>query len=169
MTIGRAEAVAKDVLAPKAVGNVLKALTSDKPLPFSIETDAPNKGNRKMFPLAVQYLSPECGVTNKMLDFMENADESAAGIVALIKQSLENLAWHLFNWQHLVPTIQICLHQLEEETKRSAARKLPCPHCAQHNEACSWSAHCGCGKCCAEDLWLLFHICQTKRIPQRIL
>ena len=39
--------------------------------------------------LAVQYFSPECGVTNKMLDFMENADESAAGIVALIEQSLE--------------------------------------------------------------------------------
>ena len=84
-----AESVVKDVLAPKAVADVLKALTSDKPLPFSIQTDASNKGNRKMFPLAVQYFSPECGVTNKMLDFIENADESAAGIVALIEQSLD--------------------------------------------------------------------------------
>ncbi|KAL2102048.1 hypothetical protein ACEWY4_003809 [Coilia grayii] len=91
MTIGRtkAEAVVKDVLAPKAVGDVLKALTADKPLPFCIQTDASNKGNRKMFPLAVQYFSPESGVTNKMLDFLENADESAAGIVDLIEQSLD--------------------------------------------------------------------------------
>ena len=82
MTIGRtkAEAVVKYVLAPKAVGDVFKALTSGKPLPFSIQTVASNKGNKKMFPLAVQYFSPVCGVTNKMLDFMENADESAAGI-----------------------------------------------------------------------------------------
>lgn len=77
MTLGgtKAEAVLKDVLAPKAVGDVFKALTFDKPLPFSIQTDASNKCNRIMFPLAVQYFSPECGVTNKMLDFMENADE----------------------------------------------------------------------------------------------
>ena len=53
------------------LADVLKALTSDKPLPFSIQTDASNKGNRKMFPLAVQYFSPECGVTNKMLDFIK--------------------------------------------------------------------------------------------------
>ena len=41
MTIGRtkAEAVVQDVLAPKAVDDVLKALTSDKPLPFSIQTE----------------------------------------------------------------------------------------------------------------------------------
>jgi len=97
MTLGRtkAEALVKDVLAPKAVGDVLKALTSDKPLPFSIQTDASNKGNRKMFPLAVQYFSPECGVTNKMLDFIENPDESAAGIVALLEQSLEKFGLSL--------------------------------------------------------------------------
>jgi hypothetical protein len=90
-----AESVVKDVLAPKAVADVLKALTSDKPLPFSIQTDASNKGNRKMFPLAVQYFSPECGVTNKMLDFIENADESAAGIVALTEQSLDKFGLSL--------------------------------------------------------------------------
>ncbi|KAK1874558.1 Pre-mRNA-splicing factor CLF1 [Dissostichus eleginoides] len=90
MTLGRTkqEALVKDVLAPKAVGDVLKILTSP-PLPFSIQTDASNKGNRKMFPLAVQYFTPESGVTNKMLDFIENPDESAAGIVALLEQSLE--------------------------------------------------------------------------------
>lgn len=77
MTLGRtkAEALVKDVLAPKGVSDVLKTLTSETPLPFSIQTDASNQGNRKMFPFAVQFFSPECGVTNKMLDFIENADE----------------------------------------------------------------------------------------------
>lgn len=91
MTLGRtkSEALVKDVLAPKGVSDVLKTLTSEKPLPFSIQTDASNQGNRKMFPFAVQFFSPECGVTNKMLDFIENADESAAGIVDLIEQSLD--------------------------------------------------------------------------------
>lgn len=95
MTLGRtkAEALVKDVLAPKAVGDVLKALTS--PLPFSIQTDASNKGNRKMFPFAVQYFSPEYGVANKMLDFIENSDESAAGIVALLEQSLDKFGLSL--------------------------------------------------------------------------
>ena len=33
-----------------------------------------------MFPLAVQFFTPESGVSNKMLDSVENADESATGI-----------------------------------------------------------------------------------------
>ena len=56
MSCGRtkAEAVVTDVLAPKAVEDVLTKLKGDgKPLQFSLQTDASNKGNRKMFPLAV--------------------------------------------------------------------------------------------------------------------
>lgn len=82
MSLGRtkAEEMTKVVLAPKAVADAVDVITSGKPLPFSIQTDASNKGNRKMFPLAVQYLRPESGLCNKMLDFGENADKSAAGI-----------------------------------------------------------------------------------------
>jgi len=98
MSIGRtkAEAMAKDVLAPKAVADVVDVLTSGKqPLPFSIQTDASNKGNRKMFPLAVQYFRPETGICNKMLDFGENADESAAGIMDYIEHSLDKFGLSL--------------------------------------------------------------------------
>lgn len=64
MSLGRtkAEAMAKDVLAQKAVAHVVDVLTSGKPLPFSINMDASNKGNSKMFPLAVQYFRPESGI-----------------------------------------------------------------------------------------------------------
>ncbi|KAL0153821.1 hypothetical protein M9458_050937 [Cirrhinus mrigala] len=97
MSVGRtkAEAMAKDVLAPKAVADVVDVLKSDKPLPFSIQIDASNKGNRKMFPLAVQYFRPEMGICNKMLDFGENADESAAGIIGFIEQSLDKFGLSL--------------------------------------------------------------------------
>lgn len=81
--------MAKNVLGPKAVADVVDVLTSGKPLPYSIQTDAWNKGNRKMFLLAVQYFRPETGICNKMLDYGENANESAAGIVDFLEQSLD--------------------------------------------------------------------------------
>ena len=88
----KAEAVVTDVLAPKAVEEVLTQLRNDgKPLPFSLQTDASNKGNRKMFPLAVQFFTSEKGIVKKLIDFVENADESAEGIVNSIKSSLDNL------------------------------------------------------------------------------
>jgi len=68
MTIGRtkAEAVVKDVLAPKAVGDVLKALTSDKPLLFSIQTDALNK--------SIEDVSPCCSILHsRMWGHQQNA------------------------------------------------------------------------------------------------
>lgn len=48
-----------------------------------------------MFPFAVQYFTPESGITNKLLDFIENPDESAAGIVALLEQSFDKFALSL--------------------------------------------------------------------------
>ncbi|KAL6461146.1 hypothetical protein MHYP_G00311120 [Metynnis hypsauchen] len=44
-----------------------------------------------MFPLAVQFFTPENGVVSKVIDFVENPDESAEGIVKIIRNSLENL------------------------------------------------------------------------------
>lgn len=48
-----------------------------------------------MFPFAVQYFTPGSGVTNKMLNFIENPDEPAAGIVALLEQSLHKFGLSL--------------------------------------------------------------------------
>lgn len=75
MSCGRtkAEALVTEVLAPKAVQEVINKLKSaEDPRPFSIQTDASNKGNRKMFPLAVQFFTAESGVMNKLIDFVEN-------------------------------------------------------------------------------------------------
>ena len=94
MSCGRteAEAVVADVLAPKAVEEVLSQLKNDvKPLPFSLQTDASNKGNSKMFHLAVQFFTPEKGIVKKLIDFVEDADESAEGIVNSIQSSLDKM------------------------------------------------------------------------------
>lgn len=98
MSCGRtkAEAVVKDVLSPKAIEAVIKQLKRDgNPLPFSLHTDASNKSNRKMFPLAVQFFTPENGIVNKVIDFVENPDESAEGIVRSIQSSLDNIGLSL--------------------------------------------------------------------------
>ena len=101
MSCGRtkAETLVREVLAPKAVRDVINVLLpvvpGQKPLPFCIQTDASNKGNRKMFPIAVQYFTPEDGVNHKIIDFVENPDETAEGIVSCIVQSLEKLGLSL--------------------------------------------------------------------------
>jgi hypothetical protein len=100
MSCGRtkAEAVVTDVLAPKAVEDVLTKLKGDgKPLQFSLQTDASNKGNRKMFPLAVQFFTPEEGIEKKLIDFVENPDESSQGIVDSIQCSLDKTGLALDN------------------------------------------------------------------------
>lgn len=76
-----AEALVRDVLAPKVVADVVYVLTSGSPVPFSTQTDASNKGNRKKLTLDVQCFRSESGICNRMMDFRENADESAAGII----------------------------------------------------------------------------------------
>lgn len=66
----KAEAVVTCVLAPKAIEEVLTQLKNDvKPLPFSLQTDASNKGNSKMVPLAVQFFNSEKGIVKKLIDF----------------------------------------------------------------------------------------------------
>ncbi|CAL9686817.1 unnamed protein product [Knipowitschia caucasica] len=98
MSCGRtkAEAIVTDVLSPKAIQEVIKTLKSGgNSLPFSLHTDASNKGNRKMFPLAVQFFTPENGIVNKVIDFIENPDESAEGIVKTIHSSLGNMGLSL--------------------------------------------------------------------------
>ncbi|GFW67859.1 uncharacterized protein TNCV_3871891 [Trichonephila clavipes] len=49
-------------------------------VPFSVATDASNTGNRKYFPLAIQYFSPKSGICHKILDFYEDSFEDSKSI-----------------------------------------------------------------------------------------
>jgi hypothetical protein len=73
----KAEAIAKNVLSPLSIENHLKSIQNKK---FSVSIDASNKGNIKLFPLALQYFSINYGIENFVLDFYEDFNESSAAI-----------------------------------------------------------------------------------------
>lgn len=64
-------------LAPRSMKIVLEEMHD---IVFAVATDASNHGNRKMFPLAVQYFNCVKGVQNKLIDFYEDSDETAEAV-----------------------------------------------------------------------------------------
>lgn len=57
--------------------------------PFSVATDASNKGNIKTFPLIVTYFTKTNGVQNKLLKFYDLPAETAKDIAASIVSHIE--------------------------------------------------------------------------------
>jgi len=73
-------------LGPKAESIVVSDLCdyiNDNILYFSVATDTSNKGNRKMYPICVQYFSFTDGRLTKLLDFFEESSETAEAICKL--------------------------------------------------------------------------------------
>lgn len=86
----KAEAIVKNVLSPKSIEMVLndiKPLNHD-PIYFSIASDASNNGNRKLFPIVIQYFSVKNGIQNKLLDFFEDPKEESKDIYDNITKCL---------------------------------------------------------------------------------
>ena len=83
------EALVTDVLGPYAVEGVINDLNNEDVF-YCLQTDASNKKNIKLFPLVVQYFSVNNGIQNRLLDFYENPDESADGMFAAIKKSIDS-------------------------------------------------------------------------------
>jgi hypothetical protein len=75
----------------------------DTVVPFySLASDASNRGNKKLFPVAFRYRTPKNGVENKVLDFYDDPVETCAGIANQIKArltenslSMENISSYL--------------------------------------------------------------------------
>lgn len=82
------EALVTEVLGPYALQNVIDDLNSDN-LYFCLQTDASNKKNIKLFPLVVQYFTAKNGIQSKLIDFYENSNESADGMLHAIEKSIE--------------------------------------------------------------------------------
>lgn len=83
----KAEALVEMVLAPYSLEIILKELGDS---PFSISTDASNKGNRKMFPVAIWYFDKIRGSTNAIIDFYEDSNETSVAIANKIFKCIEN-------------------------------------------------------------------------------
>jgi hypothetical protein len=81
--------IAKNVLCPFSISNHL--LNFDEELKFSISSDASNKGNIKLYPLALRYFTKVLGIRNFILDFYEESNCTAIGIYKSIGEiSKEN-------------------------------------------------------------------------------
>lgn len=85
----KAEAIVQNLLGPKAEEIIVNALKNISY--FSVATDTSNKGNRKMYPIVrvVQYFCLQTGCQIKLLDFFEQACETADGISNSVLSTLE--------------------------------------------------------------------------------
>jgi hypothetical protein len=52
-----------------------------------------NVKNRKFFPITVQYFDTAKGILNKIINFIENPDETATGMFKSIEKTLLNLSF----------------------------------------------------------------------------
>lgn len=91
------EAIVKNVLCPFAVEKAVTQLKYPTSIPFSVSTDASNKGNRKFFPLAVRLFNFEDGVKDYLLDFYEEPNESSQSIFNTITSAIESLGLDIQN------------------------------------------------------------------------
>lgn len=91
VTCGRtkASAIAENVLGKLSIEKHVKLLVSEN-IKYSIACDASNKGNRKMFPIAIQYFTLNEGINKFVLDFYEDPNESSRAIYENIKEKLNS-------------------------------------------------------------------------------
>ena len=82
------EAIVENVLLPASIESALKELGNQ---PFSVATDASNKKNRKMFPVCICFFDKDLGICERLVDFIEQADESADAIFRSLVRALNNL------------------------------------------------------------------------------
>lgn len=85
------EVIVKNALCPFAIDKAVIKLKCPTRIPFSVSTDASNKGNRNFFPLAVRLFNFEDGVKDYLLGFYEEPNESSQSIFDTITSAIESL------------------------------------------------------------------------------
>nr|XP_012606182.1 uncharacterized protein LOC105863530 isoform X1 [Microcebus murinus] len=99
MSCGRTkgEILITDVLAPYSVELILSDLTNDHGF-YSISSNVLNHGNKKVFPLALRYFDLKNGVSNRLLDFYEDFNETSENIKQKI---VDILSKYKLDFSHL--------------------------------------------------------------------
>lgn len=82
----KAEALVENVLAPYSIETMLKKIGKS---PIGIATDASNKGNQKMFPVAIRFFDLKAGTSTFILDFYEDHNETSEAIANKLLQILK--------------------------------------------------------------------------------
>jgi hypothetical protein len=78
----KAEATVTGVLAPASIDgslgilhrNMIEIKEEDQTPYFSIASDASNYGSSRMFPVAIQFWTPQDGMHNRVLDFYSDSE-----------------------------------------------------------------------------------------------
>lgn len=93
----KAASITKNVLLPDCV-NLCKEyllgkfLNYNNVLYYTLATDASNKGNKKMFPVILYFFHPKTGLNTKLIDFIEQSDESSSAIAESLYKALNDVA-----------------------------------------------------------------------------
>ena len=90
MTCGRtkAKALCENVIAPYSV-QLHTDYIKENNLPFSVASDASNKGTTKCFPIVLRYFHFDEGIQHVLLDFYSDSNETSEAITnQLLLQSL---------------------------------------------------------------------------------
>ena len=81
----KSEMIAQNILCPLSVEIHLNSMQNKR---FSIASDASNKGNIKLFPIAIQYFDLKSGIKNFVLDFYEDPNEKSEAIYKHLKTAM---------------------------------------------------------------------------------
>jgi hypothetical protein len=94
-----AESIVENILEPKFIELCLEAMKAGtaNPVPFSLASDASNKGNHKLFPIAVKYFDINKGFQNKIIYFYEDSDESPTAVVNQLTSCLNKCGLNIAN------------------------------------------------------------------------
>jgi len=65
----KSEAIVENVLSPYSIEIMINTMRESDSKPYSISSDASNKGNVKYFPLVITFFDKDYGVKNFVLDF----------------------------------------------------------------------------------------------------
>ncbi|XP_050314689.1 uncharacterized protein LOC126749099 [Anthonomus grandis grandis] len=91
----KATKIVTKILGPESKNIIKKDLANDNP--FSLATDASNKGNIKTFPLIVKYFQTEKGVSTKLLKFYSNSSEKSVDIAKCLIDGLDEAGLSIKN------------------------------------------------------------------------
>lgn len=87
--------IVSNVLAPESIKFILENLSGN--VPFSICTDASNKGNIKTFPIILRYFTKQKGIQNVLLAFYALDNELSRNIAESIKIKIEQNSLNMKN------------------------------------------------------------------------
>ena len=102
----KAHALCENVLAPFSTKSHVDYMVENN-LPFSIASDASNKGTTKCFPIMLRYFHFENGVQNVLVDFYSDSNEISEAIANQLLPKVEAAGLKFPNFLHTQQIMQV--------------------------------------------------------------